>query len=335
MRFVDDSKKQLNWWNRNYFFIGTIIYVVLNLMFYMFFIRSNYNLSFYNNFWQTLLTYSQDVHIHNSWSHVLHNMLGYSVCAFYIERKMGSLNFILLNIYITIICAFMQSGCSVVWFFMLGYVFIDFLFSFHKHKRNITNIIVGAIVLALEYFRCCFYDMPDGGIGLKALPTQLIDNSAHLKGFIIGFITCLIVQIAQLSIINRYTPKEINNNNKPLAYKFVYPLVAFLIVGMSITPVYFSNRVKDRTDFTFNIICSEPEKSETFKFDSSKEIITNYLLDWQSAHFNHNHTTVLYYYDAEYTKPITSISFWHPANRRGKFIPLSYETELTLYAQVL
>ena len=36
MKFFDDKRKNINWHNRNYFYIGTIIVIVLNILLFVF-----------------------------------------------------------------------------------------------------------------------------------------------------------------------------------------------------------------------------------------------------------------------------------------------------------
>ena len=34
MKFIDDKSNNLSWWNRNYFYVGTFIFVVINILIY-------------------------------------------------------------------------------------------------------------------------------------------------------------------------------------------------------------------------------------------------------------------------------------------------------------
>lgn len=89
-----------------------------------------------------------NTYTHSSWEHVLHNMLGLSFCAFYVERKIGSINFAVLLTSLTLFTSSMSLlwfggldwvGNSAMWFALVGYVLIDYLFSLRKSERNLEN----------------------------------------------------------------------------------------------------------------------------------------------------------------------------------------------------
>ena len=69
-----------------------------------------------------------------------------------------------------------------------------------KVKRNKINIILGAVVLFIEYFASCFFDTIGGGKGFTIIPYQLVCNIGHMIGFIVGVIFALVVCLAQLNI---------------------------------------------------------------------------------------------------------------------------------------
>ena len=108
MKFFDDkSKQELHWYNRNYFYIGIIFIVILNISLFgifgkgwskdIFDFSANYKNFKVLNFFNGLLG-SID---HTSWQHVLTNMLCFSIVGFYLERKYGTVNFLLLVVYLS------------------------------------------------------------------------------------------------------------------------------------------------------------------------------------------------------------------------------------------
>ena len=210
MKFVDGKKKKLRWYNRNFFWIVTIFYIAINIGIYAIFKgrnvievafskSSNFNSIVIEEFLISL----GNVYSHVDWEHVLLNMLSISFCLFYLERKIGSVNLIMLLLGLSFLAALPtvyhhSIGNSNVWFACFGYVLIDFIFSFRKSNRNITNIIIGVIVLVLEFVRCGFYDIIGGGIGWGIVPYQLIYHHSHFLGFIIGVVVAFTIHITKI-----------------------------------------------------------------------------------------------------------------------------------------
>lgn len=211
--FDDKSKGKIKWWNRNYFYAGTIFISLLliilcaaNLNVWRESIIERYALEggsvFGRLFYAFLIKF-----IYSNWSTVLYNILGFAVAAIYLERKTGTLNFVLLVFGLMFLCSttdlvinfYSTFTSSFEWFALWGYVVIDFIFTvFQKDKRNKTNLILGVIVLVLLYFRACFYDKIGGGIGLGWYPHQIIDISSHFVMFMVGLIISLFVQVSLL-----------------------------------------------------------------------------------------------------------------------------------------
>lgn len=210
--FLDDkSKCSAKWWNKNYFFIGSIFFILLNIILFAIFggeavfdldkqfTTDGYLSDEFNNF---ILCFCGNF-THADWEHVLQNMLGISVCLLYMERKLGTFNLLGMLVAITAFCSFLYlpsdssvCGSSIVWFACFGYVVVDYLFSFRKRLRNKTNIFFGLFVILLEFFRCGFYDDYSTGtriIKWGIIPVQL--SGGHAQGFLIGLCLCIIVNM--------------------------------------------------------------------------------------------------------------------------------------------
>lgn len=226
MKFVDDKCKNLTKRNKNYFWCGTIFVTILLITIFA---------TTRGSFMYKLLNqappgpYKVNVFVRffycfcarfsfSSWSHLLYDILGLVICGFYLERKYGTLNFILLLMSLWLIdittdlfpnlCASFASANE--WFTLWGFTFIDFLFSFRKENRNITNIILSIIVLLLLYIRSGFYDLTSGGIGFSLYPHQLLDFVSHFTSFVVGIIVSLIVNITKVNIITQKEDKTKN-----------------------------------------------------------------------------------------------------------------------------
>ena len=199
MRFFNDKNKNLKWWNRNYLYIGTIIVIAVNILLFWRCGDSwetekvvldgmwHWTDRFY--FEPTKLTFL-NAFSHSNWQHVLLNMLSFTLCGIYLERKMGTfgiLGLVAFGAYVSGV-AITANDLSVFWhgfsgvnYFLYAYVLFDYVFSFSKHKRNTTNIILGAIVLAFIYVAMCF----NGGveaIKFEIYPHDLMYNCAHYCG---------------------------------------------------------------------------------------------------------------------------------------------------------
>ncbi len=209
MKFVDDKNKDVKWWNRNYFYIGTIAIVLLNILLFAFAgdrWEDSYPVGEGN--WSDIFYFRPTIRAllnafsHSNWQHVLLNMLCFAGVGLYMERKKGTfgiLLYVILGAYFSGIAIIANNlfvsyhGFSGVNYFLYAILIIDYFFSFRKETRNKTNIIWGAIILALIYLAMCF----DGGtstFGFKWYPVDLMTNMGHYSSFVVGIVLGLIIQ---------------------------------------------------------------------------------------------------------------------------------------------
>jgi len=222
MKFVDDKCKNLTKRNKNYFWCGTIFVAILFIT--IFAICGSFRDEFLNQIQQNTNVFVRFFYSFcaqfsfSSWSVLLYNILGLVICGFYLERKYGTLNFILLlmSLWLIVITTdifpdlWTSFSSSFEWFVLWGFTFIDFLFSFRKENRNKTNIILGIIVLLLLYIRSGFYDLASGGIGFSLYPHQLLDFVSHFTSFVVGIIVSLIINITKVMVITQKEDKTKN-----------------------------------------------------------------------------------------------------------------------------
>jgi len=210
MKFIDIENKKVTKLNRNYFWVVSSIYIILNIT--IFAIVKNNNLlwkyidtkwSVFNGFKDLFISIG-NLYTHNDWGHVLRNMFAFAISAFYIERKIGSLNFLGLILSMSILSSPLVSmyvglkwaGSSVIYFAVWGYVIIDYLFSLRKNTRSKTNLIIGGIVIFCKYIDIC---LTNEIIGTNIfIPIHLIYNAGHYFGFIVGILLSLIIQISSI-----------------------------------------------------------------------------------------------------------------------------------------
>ena len=216
MKIIDDaSKKKIRWWNRNYYFAGTVFVVLANILLFAFaneWFRTVFNIYGYVNFHQEiyidpLLAGFFSSFAHSSWEHVLLNMLCFFVMGLYMERKTGSIHLILL----VLSGAFFSStaiwvlntgnppnGYSGVNYLLYAYVGIEYLFSLlQKQKRNKFSIIFGAVVIGLIYFAMC-YNHGRTPLHFYWYPYDFMTNAWHYMSFFAGIAFGLTIQVAQL-----------------------------------------------------------------------------------------------------------------------------------------
>lgn len=217
--FLDDKGKSITWLNRNYFFVITVFIVLLNIIIYAvqgsdtgrFNVQPNWGQFSVANLFQALV----NSYTHANWQHTLLNMLCFFIAGLYLERKKGSLKFLLFMFVMSIFTAFATCtndisiwwhGFSAVNFGLYGYIIIEFLFTLlQKEKRYLLNIILGIIILALIYLAMCF----DGGtsqVSFAWYPYDLLRNLGHASGFVVGLIFGLYEQTC--SIISKYRPDK-------------------------------------------------------------------------------------------------------------------------------
>ena len=216
MKFFDDKNKKLTWWNRNYFYVGTIVIILINV--FLFLVLGNswedgiisvdqfghWGDPFYLN--STIASFL-NAFSHANLQHVLLNMLCFSVCGIYLERKTGTFGIFGLVIFSAFISgiAVTCNDLSVSWhgfsgvnYFLYAYIIFDFLFCLKKEKKNKSNIILGSIVLLFIYVAMCFSEGVSG-FGFKIYPYDLIYNMGHYSSFLIGCVMALFKNIVEIT----------------------------------------------------------------------------------------------------------------------------------------
>ena len=219
---LDDKSKKLTVLNRNYFFAVTVFIVLLNIIVYAvhgsdtgnFLIRNPKWHSFsVKNLFQALV----DSYTHFNWQHTLLNMLCFFIAGLYIERKKGSLPFLLFMVIMSLFTAFASCtndngigaiGFSAVNYGLYGYIFVEYLFTLcQREKRYKFNIVCGAVVVALIYFAMCFCGETES-VAFKWYPYDLLNNLGHASGIVAGLILGLYEQISDLIVKYKKSNKD-------------------------------------------------------------------------------------------------------------------------------
>ena len=223
MKIIDDNSKKIRWWNRNYFFAGTIIVVLINILihaitpdhiwFHKWRIYSYWNseLSFDNLNKQFVSAF-----LHSNWQHVLLNMLCFLICGAWVERRKGTFELLgLVFVMAWVAEAFIGAndlstgsvGYSGVNYAFYAYAIIDYCFLLlRKTTRTKINVISGGILMALIYFATCF----DGGtetVSFQWYPYDFMHNMGHYSAFFGGAILSITLQLAKLIAVRERKDK--------------------------------------------------------------------------------------------------------------------------------
>jgi hypothetical protein len=257
-------------------------------------------------------------------------MLGFFFVGFYIERRCGSVYTLSLLTLISGLCAFMEMGQSVIWFFMIGYVVINYLFSLKKSDRSKTNTIVGAIIVALEYFRCCFYDKTGGGIGITFYPYQIIHNTGHCTGFFMGILVALFFEISHIVMMSKckLNVEALKKKGKTgVAEKILYVVASLLIICSIGLSVYNVVKVQDRKTYIIEIVWTSynVEYRDSVEYALGSDIY-ECLRQWEERKFGTELPWSGYYSNAEHTE----CNIVKYTNRQ--FVPLFKENKFVVYA---
>lgn len=217
--WLDDKNKNVNWLNRNYYFVVTVLIVLLNIIIYAvcgsktgnFSVSPDWRRFSVANLFEALV----NSYTHANWQHCLLNMLCFFVAGLYLERKRGSIDFLLYMFIMSIFTAFASCtndisisaiGFSAVNFGLYGYMIIEYIFVLiDKESRYLFNVVHGAIVMALVYFAMCF----NGGtskVSFAWYPYDLLHNLGHASGFVVGLAFGIYEQV--VNFISKYKSKR-------------------------------------------------------------------------------------------------------------------------------
>lgn len=213
-RVLNDTRKNTTKRTANYFFVVTIAIILINVIIFAtcgrdtgdISVRPNWGRFSVNNLMQTVL----NTFTHFNWQHTLLNMLCFLVAGMYLERKQGSFPFLLFMVLLIFFTGFASAAndISLSWkgfsganYGLYGYIVIEYIFMlFQKRKRDLVNIVSGAVVLGLIYLAMCF----NGGtstIGFEWFPYDLLHNLGHASGFFAGIVLGCVGQGLECLII--------------------------------------------------------------------------------------------------------------------------------------
>lgn len=215
MKFINDDTKKLYWWNRNYFFAGTLLVVLINILIQVITPKHLWFYKWVPHSWTSVLSFFNlfqhfvSAFLHSNWQHVLLNMLCFLICGAWLERRKGTLQILgLVFVMAWVAEAFVGAndlslasvGFSGVNYALYAYAIIDYCFLFRKPTRTKINVISGGILMALIYLAACF----SGGTSEFAFcwyPYDFMHNMGHYSSFLAGAILGLTVQLVKIMAV--------------------------------------------------------------------------------------------------------------------------------------
>lgn len=208
LKFINNNRKDLKWWQRNWFFVTTVFIVLLNIILYATLGLWSIERSNTKVHWNDCLNFTNLVDVffsaysHFNWQHTLLNMLCFMFCGIYLERKLGSVKFISLIVGLSFFGECVTSansnsiysyGFSGVNYALYAYILVDYLFYvIPRERRCRLNIIYGGIMLGLIYFAMCF----NGGtqsVSFSWYPYDALYNLGHYTSYLVGLIIATFV----------------------------------------------------------------------------------------------------------------------------------------------
>lgn len=222
MKYVDDETKEIKWYNANICYSGTLIIVLINVLAFLWggndwvphYVKSSWaDVLDFNNIVVCFLSSFE----HSNWQHCLLNCLCFLIAGSYVERKIGTVNLLLLTLVLAFYCECVvdandrdgdgSHGFSGVNYGIYAYIIIDYIFTFIRKKQTKINIIYGAIVLGLIYLACCFC----GGTSsfeFALYPYDLMTNMGHYSSFLAGLVLTLIIEIVKIQTLEQTKQKN-------------------------------------------------------------------------------------------------------------------------------
>ena len=221
MKFFDRGASKRHWWNRNWFFTGTILLILVQIIPFAIFgagwstqlfdKNADYHSFSIQNFFNGIFG-SFD---HANWQHISLNMLCFFFCGLYLERKQGTCLWVP---FVLVLSTFSRManmlilqnshwggmypvGFSSCNYALYGYILSDILFRCRELAKSKFEIAWSLLFLCLIYFASCFC----GGttaIGFAWYPYDFINNSWHWSGFWVGVIFFMLLYVYRFAVKN-------------------------------------------------------------------------------------------------------------------------------------
>ena len=209
---TENNKSTLS---KNFFFLGTLTVIIINVLGFYFFSNSEEFITQYN--WKSVLSFKNLlIHFisafkHFNLQHLLLNSLCFLIAGAYVERRQGTIGLLFLVFIFTFygecVTAAKDAGTggwgfSGVNYSFYSYIIIDFIFSFKQIKANKIELIISITVLCLIYLACCFSGRTSK-FSFKIYPYDLISNLGHYSAFLSSIVLSLTIKLSRLKGLNK------------------------------------------------------------------------------------------------------------------------------------
>jgi len=206
--FIEDGEKEKWWFSRNWFFVATIVLIVLMTTLHgtvgaAWDVRgggpgawnARLNFSFiYHSFFSSLL--------HLDWMHLVGNMITFVILGMYLERKFGSIKFFVFVLFMAFFSSIASTansgspfwtGFSGVNFAIKTFILLDFiamLVFLYKKKPTRSNLIWG--IVAVSWIVITMSVQLEPSFTVRIYPFR---NMGHYSGMLAGAMVYLLVAL--------------------------------------------------------------------------------------------------------------------------------------------
>lgn len=209
MKYIDDEAKNIKWFNKNIFYACTLFILLINIFAFLFG-GSDWAPERDISEWADVLNFKNFVACflsafeHANLQHCLLNCVCFFIAGSYVERKIGTVNLLVLVFTLALFCGCatdanyrgLSHGFSGVNYGIYAYIIVEYIFAFIDKKQTKVNIIYGAIILVLIYLATCFCG-GTSSFAFKWYPYDLITNLGHYTSFFTGVIVTLLLRFVK------------------------------------------------------------------------------------------------------------------------------------------
>ena len=214
--FVNEDFERRWWFNMNYCFLGTTFVVVLCLFLYAtVWSHGMPKINLRGQTWDATLKFNGIIagwvnsFGHASWTHVIANMVLFTLCGLYFERKMGTLPWLLLIPALAFFTAGATGlnsqstggvGYSGVNYCLFAMLLVHYIVSFERdfRRKNKLNLILGAVVIVVTAFSM-FNTGSERDFGFLWYPYGLTNNMGHYSSFLVGLVIIAAYYVARIT----------------------------------------------------------------------------------------------------------------------------------------
>lgn len=207
--FFNPKQKEINWFNRNFYYLTTFLFIGLMCLGYFVLKDTLAQLVAKNQYWNFILV----VFRHSSVGHLVGNIISFFIISLFLERHFGSIKYFCLIIFaipLSYVLTFLIThynwvGESGLNYFLYAIFVTVIIFNFKDYVLSKWQNIFTFFIIALVCVLMCF----EGDVMAITnnineffkfgVFTDFITNSAHYLGAIMGGVVGMFAGIYSLS----------------------------------------------------------------------------------------------------------------------------------------